>query len=457
MMVYKKYILFSLVFLLLVLPMVTAAKDLGIEDNEKYFINESGLYKIGNKLKIKDKGDVWIDKKIGTTYHVDSKIKKNVDNITLHFKYDIQPDYIRHINHKKKYVRTYFPTQWNWIPNCDKSGENCEGGTVEVMVSGIDKGKGSNTFPIGITGPTWARDGQFAGEFDGESSFVSGNTISAINKSLNYTISFWVNLNELTQDQNIFANSFDTNDRMTIQFSSSSNDLIVGHYNGTDYNGRVETINQLITNTWNFITYNFYNGGANLTVNSVYQQTTTSTPGTNSDAFFTIGTRTDRDEGFTNGSIDETLIYNRSLSQTEITALFNNYTLTSNGPKRTGTPSTDGLVLDINFDDFSVADVSGNGNNGVNTNVSFGVVEDINITLTSGVDYLISGSTFTILNPIYQWRGITLNWDYVGGQYDEFGFHVSILKLTAGFVALALLTFAILYLFKILRESGVIN
>ena len=59
-------------------------------------------------------------------------------------------------------------------------------------------------------------------------------------------------------------------------------------------------------------------------------------------------------ENFT-GSLDEVLIYNRTLNQAEITALFNNYTIISTGVNRTGTPSTEGLVLDINFDDFSLA------------------------------------------------------------------------------------------------------
>jgi len=116
-----------------------------------------------------------------------------------------------------------------------------------------------------------------------------------------------------------------------------------------------------------------------------------------------------------NGSIDEILIYNRSFSQSEITSLYNNYTENSKGIQRTGTPSTDGLVLDINFDDYSVQDNSGNENHGTNTNVSFGVVEDNTRFLIEGLDYTIDKTTglFTIINDAYQWSGLTSSWVYV--------------------------------------------
>ena len=51
-----------------------------------------------------------------------------------------------------------------------------------------------------------------------------------------------------------------------------------------------------------------------------------------------------------NGSIDEVLVYNRSLSNAEITTLFNQYTVTSTGVIRDSEPSTTGQVLNMNFD-----------------------------------------------------------------------------------------------------------
>ena len=151
-----------------------------------------------------------------------------------------------------------------------------------------------------------------------------------------------------------------------------------------------------------------------------------------------------------NGSIDEVLVYNRSLSQAEITALYNNYSVTSTGVNRTSTPSTNGLVLDINFDNFNVADKSGNGNHGTNTNVSFGEVFSNKRDLVQDVDYSIAlaTGTFTILNEDYSWADITANWNYFVGTQNTAG---SILQITNIFIALTFITILlipILYLIK---------
>ena len=42
--------------------------------------------------------------------------------------------------------------------------------------------------------------------------------------------------------------------------------------------------------------------------------------------------------------------------------------------------------------------------------------DNINITLTDAIDYSISGSTFTILNAVYIWTGIDVNWVYSTGE-----------------------------------------
>ena len=92
--------------------------------------------------------------------------------------------------------------------------------------------------------------------------------------------------------------------------------------------------------------------------------------------------------------------------------MYNKYEVISTGINRTGEPSTDGLVLNINFDNSSVLDVSGNDNHGTNNGATFGYVSKVMIDLVEGVDYQIVGSLFTILNPQYSWNAITTSWDY---------------------------------------------
>ena len=71
------------------------------------------------------------------------------------------------------------------------------------------------------------------------------------------------------------------------------------------------------------------------------------------------------------------------------------------------------IFLDINFDDFSVADNSGQGNHGTNTNVTFSVVKDNNVTLTNLIDYKFITTTFQIINNELAWTKIFLNWNYL--------------------------------------------
>ena len=170
--------------------------------DSSYIIDDSGVY---FKALKQTNPIVWIDKKVKDVYHVDSR-RDFVENesVTLKFFYDIQPDYIKHITHSGKYDKTYFPTQWDWESNCSGEQEEqiCQGGWVTIEVENIEEGYGSSTFPIGITGPTWANDGQFFGEFDGSTSVVSGsNTISAYP----FTLSAWLRTDDITSDSGVLG------------------------------------------------------------------------------------------------------------------------------------------------------------------------------------------------------------------------------------------------------------
>mgnify|MGYP003146715518 CR=1 FL=1 len=443
----NKLLLFSLIFLLVITPVMAKGMiDLEPKQIDKkqildkeYIVKESGTY--FKDLK-QDNPIVWIDKKVGDIYHVDSIKdfnKEENESVTLEFYYKIQPDYIAHYTHSGKFDRYYFPTQWDWENDCE--GEECSGGWVTIEVQNIEEGTGSSTFPIGTTGPTWANDGQFYGEFDGDSSYVEAeNSNGEIYNNTNFTISLWLNKKGLTGDtQFAFSHPETAGDgnRIYISFSSGNNDLDLKV-------GSIQSSNNFDvgTNEWHFITltssfnvsYKGYVDGTNVTGNVL------STAGTDVLRDIFIGIRNTADQYF-NGSIDEVLIYNRSLSQAEVTALYNNYTLLSTGPQRTSTPSTNGLVLDINFDDFSVGDNSGQANHGTNTNVSFGEVADNEISLVKDVDYTVGTSTFTIINHNYAWTGINVSYDYTT---DANSVTSTIAHLIEVFVALGILSITLL-------------
>jgi len=381
--------------------------------------------RLGASYEVRENGDVyfkglkqtdpivWIDKKIGNIYHVDSK-RDFIENetVSLEFFYETQPDWIKHITHSGKFERYYFPTQWTWTANC--SGEfDCNGGWVTFEVFGIEEGIGSSTFPIGTTGPTWANDGQGFGEFDGISSVINGENTSSYGGLLGITFSAWI------FSEGAFSGTDSYYYRADSQvIGINSNDAgttagcVVSEEDGSFPSSGSQTIAQ---NEWVHIICTYNSTDIIIYENGV-EGGSSSAPNNETEIKnqrLNLGINSGLNSFF-NGSLDEVLVYNRSLDQAEITALFNNYTVITEGVNRTGTPTTFGLVLDINFDDYSVADVSGMGNNGVNTNVSFGTVEENNITLISGTDYTITLLTgiFQLINTDLDFTGVTFAYTF---------------------------------------------
>jgi len=425
---YKNILLFSLVFLLVITPMISAK---GLEDIEpaqinkeqlldkEYIVKSSGTY--FKDLK-QDNPIVYIDKKVGTTYHVDSTKtfnKEENESVTLEFFYEIQPDYIAHYTHSGKFDRYYFPTQWTWESNC--SGEICNGGWVTIEVENIEEGTGSSTFPIGITGPTWANDGQFFGEFDGVSSNIQGNEV-LIPQNTSMTVSLWFNA-EPSSENSIFIFTKPYGSSIgsragSLRIDPSNKHLFFIMVNSTgDDQQLIQSDGAFLSNTWHHAVAIYRNstGNTSIYLDGEHVISELFTPNSTSVGTQVFQIATELDTGtpkYFNGKIDEVLFYNKNISDEEVLALYNNYSVTSTGINRTGTPSTTGLVLDINFDDFSVADNSGQANHGTNTNVSFGEVFSIFQNRIEDIDYTIVGDSFTIIDPNLAWMGLNLNWIY---------------------------------------------
>ncbi len=478
---FKTYIFIALA-LLLVLPLADAglsqgekqdiqnrpdlkdlpARQVTLEDrlDASYEVRGDGVYFKGLR---QNNPFVWIDKVRGTTYHVDSE-RDFVENesISLTFFYNIQPDFIEHFTHSGKFDRAYFPTQWDWVNNC--SGEfDCSGGWVTIEVFNIEEGQGSSTFPIGTTGPQWATQGQDFGEFNGVSSAVT-NGANYAGGETEITMALWINFDTLDQLED-FPFLMGENSEAFMFYGNVSNDFNWRVDNSTTSNTAGFRLNNI--NEWIHVVGTYNGTRTSIYLNGILNDSNAYTGTIDTAQSFSIGSNSAFNEPF-QGSIDEVLVYNRSLDQTEITALFNNYTVLSAGVNRTGTPTTDGLVLNINFDNFSVADQSLSQNNGVNTNVSFGVVFNEIRTLIEDTDYSLVTSTglLTILNTDYTWNGLFVSWGYIFGEScpagvnpeqiaDDFGEFITGLLGFLGIIGIVLgVIWLIMYVNKLFSKGG---
>ncbi len=266
----------------------------------------------------------------------------------------------------------------------------------------------------------------------------------------NFTYSLWINVKEApAQSFNLISFRFAGLRGSGIQLQKSGGDTNIEFITRNDTD--LTILESILTslNNWEYIvgTYNNETNNMTLYINGIVDNSALGFKYSNDTTSFEIGGNNilAGNTLFYNGSIDEVLVYNRTLSAAEVALLFANYTEISTGIERTGTPSTTGLILDINFDDFSVADNSGSGNNGVNTNVTFGTVFDIPLSLVKNTDFILVADTFTIINLNFAWSGINTTYIYD----NEVGSNSSaVLRITGILLAL---TFIIILLIPIFR------
>ena len=282
---YKKILLIMCIFMLVLAPVMAKEisdidkqllldkpdlrtiepKQVVITDrlDESYIVKEDGVY--FKQLK-QTNPVVWIDKKVGEIYHVDST-RDFIENetITLEFYYDIQPDSIAHYTHSGKFDRYYFPTQWKWTSDCDGVGENaiCSGGWVTFEVFNIEEGTGSSTFPISVSGPTWANDGEFYGEFMNNTYLSLENSANEIwNGTNDISVSMFFKSNCISSEScYLFSNPvFGTlGNRFMIIINSSGTGITSTRGNITS------SISPILLNNWynvfvssNFTDFDFY-------------------------------------------------------------------------------------------------------------------------------------------------------------------------------------------------------
>jgi len=179
----KNILIIMLIGLLLVSPVI--AKSIQAVDKldwtaKKLRVNDVGVYDGELLVKTKDKAEIWIDKKVGDTYHVDS-LRQTDTLITIELYYEVQPDTIDYRSHNGKYEEVYTYNDWAW-KEC--STNNCTGGNV-LLDTIIEYGLGSNTYTSAISGATWQDDGIDVTLTDGTDYNVDGSQFDLL------TANYW--------------------------------------------------------------------------------------------------------------------------------------------------------------------------------------------------------------------------------------------------------------------------
>lgn len=217
----------------------------------------------------------------------------------------------------------------------------------------VDRANGINngTLVNGVVlNSSYARWGNGGAGFDGVNDYINGTALPLIINNFQ-TISLWVNIKNCSGA--IITNRYN----LTNQFAMgcrNTNGKIEGAFGnstgGTYYWGRFASNSSVNLNSWNHILIN-YNGTLNLGnqstyfyLNNVLQTVGTSNFGSASTSNnFNLGAL-GNPANFFNGSIDEVRIFNRSLTQEEITSLYTTNTIAD----------TTGLVAYYDMENYSI-------------------------------------------------------------------------------------------------------
>lgn len=364
-----------------------------------------GLYSKG--ILYESKPDVWISSKVNGVYHVDSLSVEDRD-VTLEFYYDVQPDFIDHYSHKGDFVRRYYPTNWVWLDNCVGLGEDavCDGGYV-ILRATIDYGLGSNTFPIGVTGPTWASNSESYGVFANSDYVVVDGGLFNFGSTQDFSVSVWVKFN---------AGSLTNTDKIVVSDDSSQRWLLVMYDDDLDWrtDGSTGDVTCHWDNTnldtvswWHIVGTSDRDGNNTLYVNGVMVETLNASGVGNisNSVNVGIGAQHDGTEAF-DGWIDDVRIYNKSLSLSDVLII------NSSGRVSNSSLPDANLIFWADFNDYSVEDKSVNNNHGNFSNVSY-AGSKVNRSLVEDLDYDLqeANPVIRLMKSEFYWTDLYLDWD----------------------------------------------
>src|SRR3989344_4468140 len=203
--------------------------------------------------------------------------------------------------------------QWKFDGNAKDSTPSSNNGTVTGATLTTDRKGTANR----------------AYSFNGSSDFVNVPHNANLNLTTAITISAWINIDPAGKAdyQTILTKQDGVTDPEIYMFRlQQSNGFLYGTIQNTGYTVNSITGSTDLTGAWHHVVFTYDANFLNLYVDGVSAATPvakTITPGTNT-AALTIG-KTLTLGRFAKGTIDDARIYNRALSQTEITALYQSY------------------------------------------------------------------------------------------------------------------------------------
>jgi hypothetical protein len=158
--------------------------------------------------------------------------------------------------------------------------------------------------------------------FDGVDDYISLSATTALFSEIaltsSFSFNFWVYPSNGAGTLAIFSQTRASGDRF--QVAVIGNTLAVNYYNGSN-----RAISGTITqDTWQYVSYQYSNGVYSLYLNGVAQTGTTNTAPSGVVATI-IGSRTSTADYFFNGSLDDVRVFNYSLSEIEVQALYNDF------------------------------------------------------------------------------------------------------------------------------------
>lgn len=178
-----------------------------------------------------------------------------------------------------------------------------------------------------ITGATSTSSGKFEGayNFSGVTQSINVSDSNTLDLT-NLTISAWVKTDSLGALRTIVAKGETTSSKsLPYALMLSSGNLLYGTIGNTISYKDLTGVTALTTNTWYHVAMTVNNTDMTLYLNGVSDKTTTKTvvPFNSANQLVIGGIFKTGVLYFWNGTIDEVKIYNRSLSTTEISALYN--------------------------------------------------------------------------------------------------------------------------------------
>ncbi len=175
-----------------------------------------------------------------------------------------------------------------------------------------------------ISGANWA-PGKFnsALSFNGISSYAQLPTSAAFGASNNLTVSMWVNPADLSKSLSGILGAY--GEQAFTHLHVDNNRKILGYFYGP--NAYYYSNSQIPLNTWTLLTITYQNGvGTNVYLNGSLDWSSAPQSGTLTQTSSNLRLGDAWDNGrFFAGSIDDLKIFNRVLSASEITTIYNNY------------------------------------------------------------------------------------------------------------------------------------